>query len=361
MKLATVLRSVKLYTPARKVADGCLFVAKKMKLLVYNRKLRKHINTHPSGKSKRILIVMKGGGIGNSIEATPLVQAVREFWPSSEITLLTSTGDLFAGWCVIDRICSLDDDIEGQSYDHTFLTYSCHWGTASCLSVCNPGTVHRPRQYFDEVCLKPERQYNLDMLRRLGFKKHTPPLYVSLKQTQQLPESDKTRICILPGGKAEPRWQCKRWPYFKQIAEQLIQKYLNCEIYIIGTKDDIVDENLLALDGVVDMRGALSLAETAWTLKNSQLVIGNDCGPMHIADAVGARGVAIFGPTCRIKNGPCNKIIPVSLDLTCVPCQYKGPITCQSPDCMTKLTPNIVLEQIEVIFKDLGLDSNIRK
>lgn len=352
-KWSPILKPIGLYKPAMWLQGISVDLLRKLKAIVYSRRLKKYRKMHRLNGEKMRVLIVSNDGIGNAIEATPLVQAAREFWPASEITLLTSAGDLFDRWCVPDRICYSVEEIEGQTFDHTFLTYSSHWHRPEFLKNCHPGTINKPRQYFDIVCLKPERQYNLDMLRRLGFNGHTPPLYVSLKQPHQLPQPNKMRICILPGGKAESRWQCKRWPYFTQLCELLIDKYPNSQICIIGTSTDTIDEDLLAMDGIVDLRDNLTLAETAWILKMAQLVVGNDCGPMHIADAVGASGISIFGPTCQIKNGPRNKIIPISLNLPCSPCQYKGPINCQCPDCMTKLTADVILEKIETVFSNI--------
>lgn len=350
MKTATILRAVKLYKPAKKTADYCLLLAQKLKLFAHDRKLKKSIKNHQANKSMKILVAMNEGGVGNSIEATPLVQAVRIFWPFAEITILVVAGDLYNNWCVPDYITSDADDLHGKSFDNTFLTFTGSLQIPKWVKTINPGIIHQVKLMFNDVCLKPEREYNIDMLRRLGFKGISPPLYVSLKQPRQAPQPNNFRVCLLPGGKDEPRWLCKRWPYYTQLSEQIIKKYKNCQICIIGTKNDSVDEDLLALDGIIDMRDKLTLAETASFLKTAQLVIGNDCGPIHIADAVGAKGIAIFGPTCQIKNGPRNKIIPVSLNLPCAPCQFQGPITCQSPDCMTKLTVDCILEKIEAII-----------
>lgn len=130
----------------------------------------------------------------------------------------------------------------------------------------------------------------------------------------------------------------------------IIKKYPDIEICIIGTAEDTVSGDMLALDQVSDFRGKLTLAETAWVLKYSDIVVGNDCGPMHIADAVGTGGVCIFGPTCELKNAPCNKIVALSLDCSCRPCQYDGPIVCQDPKCMLKLEPELVMRCIERIL-----------
>lgn len=69
----------------------------------------------------KVLVVMNTAGIGNAIEATPFVQAVRMLWPKAVITVLVPKGDLFDDWTVPDRIITSTEEIRGCSYDHTFI------------------------------------------------------------------------------------------------------------------------------------------------------------------------------------------------------------------------------------------------
>ncbi len=39
-------------------------------------------------------------------------------------------------------------------------------------------------------------------------------------------------------------------------------------------------------------------------LQGAECVVAGDTGPLHLADALGARVVAIFGPTDPARNGP---------------------------------------------------------
>lgn len=351
MKWSRILKPIGLYAPAKLGQEGGIRGLQNLKSIVYASRLKKHRKRHGMSSDVLQVLVVMNDGIGNAVESTPLVQAVRMFWPGCEMTILTSAGDLFDDWCVPDRVTSRISDIEGRRFDHTFLTYSSHWAKPDFLNQCHPGTVHSPRQYFDEVCLKPEREYNIDMIRRLGFKGHSPPLYVSIKEKPVILTGDGLQICLIPGGKNEPRWMHKRWPYYRQLAESLVERYSDCAVYIIGTKDDDVDEELLSQPYVKDLRGTLTLRETAWVLRKADIAVGNDCGPMHIADAVGTTGVVLFGPSCDLKNSPRNKIVSIYVDLPCRPCQYNGPISCQEPKCIQKLDPEIVMKKIETLLK----------
>ncbi|HEB84657.1 MAG TPA: glycosyltransferase family 9 protein, partial [Bacteroidetes bacterium] len=47
----------------------------------------------------------------------------------------------------------------------------------------------------------------------------------------------------------------------------------------------------------LDLTGRITLREAAALLQRMRVVVTNDTGPMHIAAAVGAPVVALFGPT----------------------------------------------------------------
>ena len=57
---------------------------------------------------------------------------------------------------------------------------------------------------------------------------------------------------------------------------------------------------------------ASTIAELIATTRRATAVVGVDSGPLHMAAALGKRGVAIFGPTDPARNGPyCNGIVVV--------------------------------------------------
>ncbi len=60
---------------------------------------------------------------------------------------------------------------------------------------------------------------------------------------------------------------------------------------------------------VVQLAGKTNLSEWASLLKQSDCVVCNDSGGMHLAAAVGTPVVAIFGTTDPKKTGPLGKNI----------------------------------------------------
>ena len=348
MKLARVLRKIRLYEPLKNLADKVRItgdaVADSLKSFRYRWLLvHSHERIKPSCGKPEVLVVLTSGGIGNSIEGTPLVQALRALWPQAVITVVAPLGDLFETWCVPDRIVQSGELIRGHSFDHTFFPYPFLNAIEPWKKICALGRIHHPKVWRRKYFLKSDRQYSLDMLKRIGYKGIVPPLYVSIKEPRFEIGNSQWRICLVPGAQNSPKWRHKRWPFFAELAAMLSDAYPEAQLCIIGTHEDPFENG----GQVTDLRGRLSLAETAWVLKHSRLAIGNDCGPMHIAYAVGTPSIVIFGPTCDIKNPPSGKAVGLKAGLRCQPCQYSDLIeTCPDARCMRELSPCSVMKTV---------------
>ena len=80
--------------------------------------------------------------------------------------------------------------------------------------------------------------------------------------------------------------------------------------------------------------------------KASRLFVSGDTGPLHMAGAVGAPLVALFGPTTPARNGPWDdRDVSISRYDSC-DCHYKR--TCRRPAtwCLANITPDEVMRAI---------------
>jgi ADP-heptose:LPS heptosyltransferase len=114
------------------------------------------------------------------------------------------------------------------------------------------------------------------------------------------------KIGIIPGSSNNPKkcWSISNWCRFIQ---ELVQEKPEYEINIYGTpSDDVITKRISEATGlnVRDWTGKTDLKQLALELASCLLVIGNDTGGMHLANAVGASVVVLFGPTNPLVTFP---------------------------------------------------------
>lgn len=103
--------------------------------------------------------------------------------------------------------------------------------------------------------------------------------------------------------------------------------------------------------GAVDLAGKTTLRGMAAVLERAALFVGNDSGPMHVAAAVGARIVAVFGPGAPHKTAPYlpeERCRVVYSALPCSPCRQAFWQECRpsgdgKPPCLEGVHPEAVL------------------
>jgi ADP-heptose:LPS heptosyltransferase len=99
-----------------------------------------------------------------------------------------------------------------------------------------------------------------------------------------------------------------------------------------------------------DWRGAnvarhLELGKVAALLSLCDLYLGNDSGLTHLATAVGADTVALFGPTDPIEWAPRGRRVSVvSRNVECSPCTHQVMKSCPHRKCLAQLTPEEVID-----------------
>lgn len=102
--------------------------------------------------------------------------------------------------------------------------------------------------------------------------------------------------------------------------------------------------------GVIDLCGKTNIKQLAAISKASDLFLGVDSAPMHIAAAVGTPVIALFGPTGEAQWGPWggNHII-FSKPMKCKPCKKGVCKEIELRECMTAIKPNDVKKAVDRI------------
>lgn len=139
-------------------------------------------------------------------------------------------------------------------------------------------------------------------------------------------------IGIAPGAGAS--WgkdaNLKHWPAIKfaQLADKLKEEF-KVQALILGDMSERPIADIIisaAKHKPVDLVGKTTLLESAAIIKNLNLLITNDGGPLHMAVALGVKTVSIFGPVDEKVYGPYppsgnHKVIKSGI--SCRPC-YKN-------------------------------------
>lgn len=121
----------------------------------------------------------------------------------------------------------------------------------------------------------------------------------------------------------------RRWepPKFAALAVALYRRY-GLPAVVVGTATDDVPAVLAAgRSPLHDFSSRLTIRELAAVIARAALFVGADSGVMHIAAAMGTPLVAIFGPTNPLAWAPWTPRSParvVRLGISCSPCAYVG-------------------------------------
>lgn len=150
------------------------------------------------------------------------------------------------------------------------------------------------------------------------------------------------------GGRAIKQWDVDRFA----AATTTIARELGAAVVLSGAPGDaaITAQVRAALPSdlaVVDLTGRPDLLVLAAVLEGARLVLTGDTGPMHLAAAVRAPVVAVFGPSMPVRYAPRDTAHRVvRIDLWCAPCNMirKPPERCQghTPDCLAGITVDAV-------------------
>jgi heptosyltransferase II len=263
--------------------------------------------------------------LGDVVMAAPLLRALRESRPDAEITLVARPAfvPLLESFGLADRVQPLPRRGPGYfahfarlraSYPDTWilLTNSLRGDLEARVAGCpqrfgivRPGRrrpllthSYRPPEGFDEP---HHHQLELwhDFLRHFGL---NAPMDCSPLSTPD-PAGAAGPVGLIPGSENEPS---KRWPAagWRKLIEALPAE----RFIVFGTRGDAPVAAEIAAgferSRVSNLAGATSLAGFAAALLGCRLLVSNDTGGMHLANALGVPVIGLFGPTNPIRTGP---------------------------------------------------------
>jgi len=166
-------------------------------------------------------------------------------------------------------------------------------------------------------------------------------------------------IVLFPGcGEKE---QFKRWPIFEWVnfCNLFTANNPGYTIIISGSAKDsplaeeiIIKSNLRNKNIVIkNICGKISIRQVAGVCKYAKFVIGGDNGGLHIANASGAKVVAIMGPTNSALTGPINPVLIIDQKLPGTPWYSKSSLKKRvrnhKPDISMHIPAKKVIEELD--------------
>jgi ADP-heptose:LPS heptosyltransferase/GT2 family glycosyltransferase len=209
------------------------------------------------------IVVKRGAAHGDVLLTTPIVRAIHERSPLSEIYVETLTPAIYANHPFVkkaDRRINMGPQAQVIDLDRSYET-------------------HPDRHIIDSYAIKAELENIV----------HRTELY--------LHDSDKTfaekrlpdgRWCAVHAGPST--WKSKEWPLDRWQALIPALQEAGFKVVLVGSHGP-------NLPCDVDQRGGTTIHQMAALIQRCQLFVGLDSLPFHCAEAVGTRAIGLFGIT----------------------------------------------------------------
>ncbi|MDD5476714.1 MAG: glycosyltransferase family 9 protein [Candidatus Omnitrophica bacterium] len=345
-------------------------------------------------------LIINPFGIGDVLFTTPVIKAIKGRYPDSFIgywsnlrvkpilssnlqinkVFALSRGDLkklyqesfFKGlWSALKLIWQIKkenfDICLDFSLDHRYSLFAKIIGIRQRIGFNYKGRGRFLTQRVDLAGYQDKHvvEYYLELLKFLNIPAQDKSLFLSVFPESELKaknilalagiEENDLVIGIVPG--AGGSWgkdaSYKHWPALKfaQLAERLAVE-LKAKILILGDESEAKISDVIVhvmRNKPIDLVGKTGLDILPAVIKNCNLLITNDGGPMHMAVALGVRTVSIFGPVSELVYGPfpfSNKHIVLKWDISCRPCynNFRLPGCDKDRECLRSISVDAVFE-----------------
>jgi len=170
-------------------------------------------------------------------------------------------------------------------------------------------------------------------------------------KSNQVDKGKTVLIGLHPGGKPSHRWPIEQ--YAKLI--NILSEKIRCQFIVTGSKDEnhlVKQLTLMTSAPYIDLTGQLNILETASIIKECDIFISNDTGPMHIAAILHTPLIAIFGPGFVTRFDPRNlsdKVKVLYKKIDCAPCNL---VKCDRLECLTSISPEEVAQAVLELWKE---------
>lgn len=304
------------------------------------------------------ILVIRVDGIGDLLNSTPAISLLRKSYPSAEITVLARplNAPVLIGNPDVDRVLVFDNDgkhggtlarlqfyreLRRERFQLVVAMQTAMWSHFVAFISGAPYRLGRYQKRFRSTLTHAWRgryrkgethevDRNLELVRLIcqgtGERKlvyRVLPDEIAAAKARRTSwgiGDDAFLIGIHPGGSSFD----KRWPekHYADLADRLAQQYKATILLLRGPEEAELVQNIQeAMQFPAVTYAPETIRELGALLSCCNMVICNDSGPMHLAAALDAPMVAIFGPTDHVAWHPLSENASiVRRDMPCWPC-----------------------------------------
>lgn len=280
---------------------------------------------------KKAVLLCRFGAMGDVVCSLPLCQAIREKHPNCFLIFVTA-----APFKKIVEISGFSDVVFGSKIWCWPFRFPSNFRFLRLVEA-----VYTPLNSDEQVPGHGAMRHLIDdMADSCGL------LQLSDRQPRLFPDQALVRDTAIQFGYLEsrkllialnggPTWPVKMWSAEKwqQLIDRIHQEF-EAEIFLLGQKQGKRGGDLMGLRSVTCLFDQVRPEQIAALLKNCDLLVAIDSGPMHIAGAVGTPVLGLFGANAAaFRLPPESEGVGITANLDCISCQHKNPITHWKENC----------------------------
>ncbi len=323
------------------------------------------------------VLFIRFSSLGDVLLTTPIIRTFREHFPDAEIHFLTKShfAPLYKNNPYVDRIIEFDTSnetvlqliirLQKEHYTHIIDLHDKLRSGLIKRFVKGKSFTYQKKHAYRKKLLKDHSlepiPSTVDLYASvlsnfdIELKKRKLDLFLphnaDVIATKFLPPNDKRfTVTISPGAS----WFTKQYPaeYYKKLIKMVLDK-IDARVLLVGAEQEMKLTAELASvspSRTLDLGGKTSVMETAILIERSDVFVSGDCGPMHMAAALGIPQIAIFGSTQPMLGfKPINDNAAIlTAEEQCSPCSLHGRKQCPLGhfNCMKNISPEVVFSAI---------------
>jgi heptosyltransferase-1 len=284
--------------------------------------------------NQRFLLI-RLGSMGDVIHAIPAAATLRDSFPDSSVDWVIDPkwSRLLEGNPTIDNVISLDRKsgrkilaavgrmraakyscaIDFQAlYKSALLTFAS--GAPRRIGFQSSYAREGMAALFYTDRLNPRGahkvEHNLTLVERTGAKISTPRFPLAIHpQDEEITAAELKRnnlqefFVLNPGG----GWRSKCWPAarYGEVHRKLVERYGWRGVISFGPGEESLAQKVISAAGdQAPVAIPLGIGPLMALIRRARFVVSADTGPLHLASALGAPVIGLFGPTDPSRNGP---------------------------------------------------------